>query len=159
MMLTSFVVLKALVEIAALALLGKGLLLILVAGAKREENVFYRVLDTVTRPVWKSVRFFTPRFIVDQHIGALSFLLLGLVWLFLIFNTVELCLDDLRHPSCGKLALEYVTRCESGMTQACQVLERNGIHGQRTEDGKQGTVVGGQKTEDGRQTPPKGTTP
>jgi len=126
-MITLLVVLKALAEIAALALLGQGLLYLLV-GAKREGNIFYRVLDTVTRPIWKLIRFITPRFIVDQHIGFLAFLALGLLWYFLASNTVSLCLDDLRHPSCGKLAVEYVKRCEMGMDQACQLLERNGIH-------------------------------
>lgn len=126
-MITLLVVLKALVEIAALALLGQGLLYIL-AGGKREGNLFYRVLSTVTGPLWKSVRFIAPRFIVDRHIGALAFLVLGLVWYYLASSTVSLCLDDLRHPNCGKLALEYVKRCESGLEQACQVLEHNGIH-------------------------------
>lgn len=126
-MLTLLMVLKALVEVAALALLGQGLLHIL-AGAKREGNIFYRLLSTVTGPLWKSVRFLTPRFIVDQHIGALTFLLLVLLWFFLVSNTVSLCLGDLRNPSCGKLAVEYIKRCESGMAQSCQVLERNGIH-------------------------------
>ncbi len=126
-MLTVVVVLKALLEIAALALLGQGLLSVL-AGSKRESNVFYQVLATMTRPIMKAVRFIAPRFIVDQHIGALAFLILLVLWYALLLGNYRLCMDDLRNPSCGKLAAEYVKRCESGNSEACGVLERNGIH-------------------------------
>ena len=44
------VVLKAVAEIAGLALLGQGLLALL-AGPSREMNVFYRVLAVMTSPV------------------------------------------------------------------------------------------------------------
>lgn len=126
-MLTVVVVLKALLEIAALALLGQGLLYIL-AGAKRDTNVFYQVLSAMTRPILKSVRFIAPRFIVDQHIGALAFLILLFFWYMLLLGNLSLCMDDLRNPQCSKLAAEYVKRCESGNSDACAVLERNGIH-------------------------------
>jgi hypothetical protein len=126
-MLTVVVVLKALLEIAALALLGQGLLFIL-AGAKRSDNVFYRVLSTMTAPILKPVRFITPRFIVDQHIGALAFLILVVFWFMLLLQIQGLCLDGgLRNPTCGRLAAEYVARCEGGNGEACQALERNGI--------------------------------
>jgi hypothetical protein len=117
---------KALLEIAALALVGRGLLYLL-AGEKRHENVFYKILVTMTGPILKSVRFIAPRFIVDQHIGALTFFILVFFWFLLLTQNHALCLDDLRHPSCGKLAVEYVSRCEAGNEHACQVLERNGI--------------------------------
>lgn len=126
-MLTVVVVLKALLEIAALALLGQGLLYIM-AGAKRDTNVFYQVLTTITRPIIKAVRFIAPRFIVDQHIGALAFLILVLFWYVLLVSNHSLCLDDLRNPSCSKLAAEYIKRCEAGSSEACAVLEHNGIH-------------------------------
>ena len=60
------VVLKAVAEIAGLALLGQGLLALL-AGPSRETNVFYRVLAVMTSPVRAATRFITPRFVVDQH--------------------------------------------------------------------------------------------
>ncbi len=59
-MLTLVDILKALLEVAGLALLGQGLLF-LFAGSKRESNVIYQALATVTRPVIRITRFITPR--------------------------------------------------------------------------------------------------
>ena len=117
------VVLKALVEVAGLALLGQGILYLL-AGASRDQNVFYRILKTLTMPVWRAVRFVAPRIIVDRHIGYLAFLLLAVVWYLLVgFQAVQ-CLDQLGHPSCERLQQEYVKRCEAGSTEACDLLRR-----------------------------------
>ena len=71
------VILKGLNEVALMALLGQGALFV-IAGSKREGNVVYSILKTVTSPIMKLTRFIAPRFIVDQHIGllALFFLLL-----------------------------------------------------------------------------------
>ena len=74
------VVLKALVEVALLALLGQGILYIF-AGAGRSENLIYRMFATVTRPVMKVARFITPRFVLDQHIGLVAFFLLAVLWI------------------------------------------------------------------------------
>lgn len=52
------VVLKAIAEIAGLALLGQGVLALL-AGPSRETNVFYRVLAAMTSPVRAAARFVT----------------------------------------------------------------------------------------------------
>jgi hypothetical protein len=91
MMFQLVVILKALNEIALMALLGQGALFVL-AGARRHTNVVYTLLKTVTGPIFKATRFIAPRFVVDEHIGflALFFLLLieGIlivlkIWIFL----------------------------------------------------------------------------
>jgi ABC-type uncharacterized transport system permease subunit len=123
-MLTVIAILKLLVEVAGLALLGQGVLYLL-AGPNREHNIFYRVLKTITAPVWKATRFLAPRVIVDQHIGYLAFLLLALVWYLLLVAQAGQCLNQLGHPSCQRLAAEYVARCEAGQLEACEVLRRN----------------------------------
>jgi hypothetical protein len=125
-MLTVIVILKTLVEVAGLALLGQGILYIL-AGANREQNFFYRILKTITQPVWRLVRFMTPRVIVDQHIGFVVFLLLVLAWYFLLAAQVEQCRGELAHPSCERLRVDYVKRCEGGDNVACEVLRRNNL--------------------------------
>jgi hypothetical protein len=124
-MLTLIVVLKTLAEVAGLALLGQGILYLL-AGAGREQNIFYRVLKTLTMPVWRAVRFITPRFIVDRHIGFLAFLLLALGWFLLLVFQARQCLDQLGHPLCERLQQEYVKRCAAGATEACERLRRQG---------------------------------
>ncbi len=85
------VVLKAVAEIAGLALLGQGVLALL-AGPSREINVFYRVLAVMTSPVRMATRFITPRFVVDQHIGLVAFALVVLAWILLYVAKVYLVL-------------------------------------------------------------------
>jgi hypothetical protein len=73
-------ILRALVEVAGFALLGQGLLAVL-AGKKRDDNFVYRLLQIVTSPIIKLVRFITPRFVLDAHMPLLTFFLLLWVWL------------------------------------------------------------------------------
>jgi ABC-type uncharacterized transport system permease subunit len=122
-MLMLIVVLRTLAEVAGLALVGQGILFLL-AGASREQNVFYRVLKTLTMPVWRAVRFITPRFVVDRHIGFLAFLLLAVGWFLLVDSQARQCRDQLGHPLCERLQQEYVKRCEAGSMEACDVLRR-----------------------------------
>lgn len=83
-------ILRALVEVAGFALLGQGILAIL-AGKYREQNLFYRVLRTVTQPVVRTVRFITPRFIIDAHIPVLAFFILFWLWIALAIAKRQLC--------------------------------------------------------------------
>ena len=126
MTITLFTILKALAEIAGLALLGQGVLYLL-AGANREQNFFYRILKTITSPVWRVTRWIAPRVILDQHIGFLSFLLIVLVWYFALLGQASQCLGELGNPSCEPLLTEYVKRCESGQADACELLRRGGV--------------------------------
>lgn len=83
-------ILRSLVEVAGFALLGQGVL-VLLAGKYREQNIFYRTLRIVTRPVVRAVRFITPRFILDAHVPVLTFFLLLWLWLMLAFAKRHLC--------------------------------------------------------------------
>ena len=91
-MYQTIVVLKALAEIAALALVGQGVLFIL-AGPQREKNLFYGILRTVTSPVMRAARFLSPRFVLDQHIWLVAFFLVALAWVLLTFVKISLALD------------------------------------------------------------------
>jgi ABC-type uncharacterized transport system permease subunit len=90
-MYQTVIILKAIVEIAGLALLGQGVLFIL-AGRYRHQNMFYGILKTVTAPIFKATRFIAPRFIVDQHIGFLAFFLLMVLWVALTITKIKLVL-------------------------------------------------------------------
>lgn len=125
-MMMAILILKTLAEIAGLALLGQGLLYVL-AGGNREQNFFYRVLKTMTTPVWVATRFIAPRVIVDRHIGFLAFLLVALAWYFLLVWQAAQCLTNMKHPSCEALLVRYVERCEAGQADACELLARNGL--------------------------------
>lgn len=81
---------RVVVEVAGFALLGQGVLALL-AGKQRHENLFYRILETITGPVVKAVRSITPRFIIDAHIPMLSFFLLFWLWIMLALAKRYLC--------------------------------------------------------------------
>lgn len=89
-------VLKALVELAGLFLLGQGLLNLL-AGAKREQNIFYQLLRVLTGPVTRFTRLITPRAIVDRHIPLVAFLLLFWIWVLLTFAKIQICAGAADH--------------------------------------------------------------
>jgi hypothetical protein len=78
------VIAKALVELAGMFLLGRGVLYML-AGPKRDSNLFYQLLCVVTNPVIRATRWITPRAIVDRHIPYVAFILLAWAWLFIVF--------------------------------------------------------------------------
>ena len=88
------VILKGLNEVALMALIGQGALFVL-AGAKRENNVVYSILKTVTAPIMKLTRLIAPRFVVDQHIGFFALFLLLLLEAILIVLKIRLYLTAL----------------------------------------------------------------
>ena len=92
MMLQLVVILKALNEVALMALIGQAALFVL-AGSRRNENLIYTVLKTVTSPIMRATRWLAPRFVVDQHIGFLALFLLLLLEAILIVAKVWLYLS------------------------------------------------------------------
>lgn len=83
-------VLRVLVEVAGFALLGQGVLALL-AGKHRHNNLFYKILQTVTAPVVKAVRRVTPRVILDAHVPMVTFFLLFWLWIILAVAKRHLC--------------------------------------------------------------------
>ena len=83
-------VLRVLVEVAGFALLGQGVLALL-AGKQRFDNLFYKILQTITQPVVKGVRLITPRFILDAHVPMVTFFLLFWLWIALAFAKRHFC--------------------------------------------------------------------
>jgi hypothetical protein len=83
---------KALVEIAALFVVGQGILYVL-AGEKREGNFFYQLLRVTTRPVYGIVRLLTPKVIVDRHVPWVALMVLFWLWLALTFAKIQICAE------------------------------------------------------------------
>jgi hypothetical protein len=98
MELTVIVILKALTEIAGLALVGQGLLGLL-AGASREKNFVYQLFAAVTAPVIRAARFVTPPFVPDRHLGLVAFFVLFWIWVALIFAKRHVCMTQ--NLACG----------------------------------------------------------
>jgi hypothetical protein len=91
-MLLAITAVKLLAEIALLALVGRWLLGLL-AGAKREGNVFYQVLSIVTRPVERITRLLSPRVVLDRHIPLAAALLLLSVWVGSTLMKIQYCVE------------------------------------------------------------------
>jgi hypothetical protein len=87
------VILKALTEVAGVAMIGQGVLWV-VAGAKRDRNLVYGLFKALTSPVMKATRAITPRVVLDQHIGLVAFFLLAVLWLALTAFKIKLVLDS-----------------------------------------------------------------
>lgn len=90
---------KLIAEIALCALAGRWLLGLL-AGAKRDQNLFYQLLTQMTRPFTATFRAITPKLVIDRHIPLLTFVALGWIWLFALLQKVSLCRADLTQPLC-----------------------------------------------------------
>jgi len=88
--LISIVIAKAVVEVAALAVLAQGALRIL-AGRNYQQNPVYRLFQVVASPAIRLARWLSPRFIAQQYLGLVSFLLLFWMWLALVYAKVYVC--------------------------------------------------------------------
>lgn len=78
--------------IALLALVGQGALYVL-AGPKRERNIFYQLLQIVSKPFTLLVRKLTPKQVADRHVPLVTFFLLLIVYAVVTFEKIALCVE------------------------------------------------------------------
>lgn len=83
---------KLVAEIALMALAGQ-FLLGLLAGAKRDANFFYQLLQVMTKPFVRGMRLVTPKVVIDRHIPLAAFVALAMVWLVATITKVNLCIQ------------------------------------------------------------------
>jgi uncharacterized protein YggT (Ycf19 family) len=74
--------LRAVVEVALLALIGQGALALL-AGSRRQKNPVYQLFVLLTQPVLRLMRCLTPRTVIDRHLPLVAFFVLFWLWIFL----------------------------------------------------------------------------
>lgn len=91
-MLATITIIKLIAEIALLALLGQWLLGLL-AGAKRDKNLFYQMLQIMGKPFVAVARLVSPRFVLDRHLPLVAFLLVGFVWIGVTILKIQTCLQ------------------------------------------------------------------
>lgn len=91
-MLLAVVIAKSLIELSLMFIVGR-FLLGLLAGAKRETNVFWQLLDVASKPVLWLTRRISPRLILDQHIPLAAISWLILAWLLVVKIKIDLCLQ------------------------------------------------------------------
>jgi cyanate permease len=90
-MLNVLNVIQLVLYIALLALVGQGALYIL-TGARRDSNVFYRLLQVVSKPFTLTVRWITPKQVDDRQVPVVTFLLLLIGYAVVTFEKIDLCM-------------------------------------------------------------------
>jgi hypothetical protein len=89
-LLTLVSIVKLLAEIALLAMAGQWVLGLL-AGAKRAQNLFYQLLQVLTRPFVAGARLITPKIVIDRHVPLVAFLLMAFVWIGATVAKISIC--------------------------------------------------------------------
>lgn len=90
-MLNVLNIIQLVLYIALLALMGQGVLHVL-AGARRDSNFFYRLLQVVSKPFTLPVRWITPRQVENRHVPVVTFLLLLIGYAVVTFEKINLCM-------------------------------------------------------------------
>jgi cytochrome b561 len=100
-MLTALNIAQLILYVALLALAGQGILYVL-AGAKREQNLFYTLLRVISKPFTVPVRKVTPRQVADEHVPIVTFFLLLIVYAIVTFERADLCVTSnlVGQPGC-----------------------------------------------------------
>ena len=96
------VIVKAIIEIAGMALLAQFVVGIFAWG-RRHDNVVYRMLQTVASPFTWVARRITPRVVIDPHIPLVTFMLLLFLWIFVVFQLRASCVDNPQQRACTQL--------------------------------------------------------
>lgn len=91
-MLTLLTLVKLVTEIALMALFGRWVLGLL-AGAKKEQNLFWQILDAMVRPFTWTARRLSPRIVLDRHVPLVTFLLLGFTWIVATLWRIQICVQ------------------------------------------------------------------
>ncbi|MDH4052497.1 MAG: hypothetical protein OEU93_13065 [Rubrivivax sp.] len=90
-MLTLLNALQLVLYIALLALAGQGALYVL-AGPRREGNLFYQLLRIVSWPFTALLRRLSPARVPDRQVPVLCFVLLALAYVVVTIEKIDLCL-------------------------------------------------------------------
>ncbi len=65
----------------------------LLVGAKTEKNIFWQLLNIASKPVLWITRKLSPKLILDQHIPLAAVSWLIIVWVIVLKQKIELCLQ------------------------------------------------------------------
>jgi hypothetical protein len=83
-------ILKLLAEVALMCLAGQWVLGLL-AGKRREQNLFYQLFQVLTRPLIAGARLISPRIVLEQHLPLVACLVLFFVWVVATLTKIDIC--------------------------------------------------------------------
>lgn len=100
-MLTVLNLIQLVLYIALLALVGQGALYVL-AGQRRDSNIFYKLLQVVSKPFTWLVRKITPKQVSDTQVPVVAFCLLAVFYVVVTFERADLCVTQgmVGQPGC-----------------------------------------------------------
>jgi hypothetical protein len=78
--------------IGALGLIGQGLLYVL-AGQKRDTNLFYQLIGIINKPWTIIARFISPKQIIDRQIPFVAFCIVGVFYIAVTLAKIEHCIS------------------------------------------------------------------
>lgn len=85
-------IVKLIAEIALMAMVGQWVLGLL-AGAKKDQNLFYQILAIVGSPFVRAARLLTPKLVLDRHVPLVAFFLLVFIWLGATIYRIQTCIQ------------------------------------------------------------------
>ncbi|TSA12496.1 MAG: hypothetical protein D4R79_07590 [Comamonadaceae bacterium] len=91
-MLLTVVILKSLIELSLMFIVAR-FVLGLLAGAKRNTNVFWQLLDVAAKPALWITRWVSPKLILDQHIPLAAASWLVIAWVLVVKVKIDLCMQ------------------------------------------------------------------
>jgi hypothetical protein len=91
-MLTALTLVKLIAEIALMALFGQWILGLL-AGAKRQTNLFWQILEIMGRPFVAVARAISPKVVLERHHPLVAFCLVLVTWVLVTIGKVQHCVQ------------------------------------------------------------------
>ena len=91
-MLLTVVILKSLIELSLMFIVAR-FVLGLLAGANRNTNVFWQLLDVAAKPALWITRWVSPKLILDQHIPLAAASWLVIAWVLVVKVKIDLCMQ------------------------------------------------------------------
>lgn len=90
-MLLAVVILKSLFELSLMVIVGRYLLGLL-AGANRQSNFCWQILDAAAKPALWLTRRLSPKVVLDRHVPLAASSWLLVAWVLLVKTKIDLCL-------------------------------------------------------------------
>jgi hypothetical protein len=78
--------------IGGLGLIGQGLLYVL-AGQKRDTNLFYQLIGIINKPWTLTARFISPKQILNRQIPFVAFCIVGVLYIAVTLAKIEHCIS------------------------------------------------------------------
>lgn len=85
-------ILQLILYIGLLAMLGQGLLFVL-AGQKRDTNLFYQLFQVLNRPWTGLAKWVAPAQVAPQHVPWVAFFILSVLYLAVTLAKIEHCIS------------------------------------------------------------------